>query len=194
MPPDFGGCLSRPAWAVECRPTASHSARSGFSVTASRYPVVSVRLCQRARPNRRATRRRGATVVEFALVAPLFLLFIFALFEFGRYIMVQQALTNAAREGSRTAALATTTSATRVRAAVDDGLHGVISSPSDVSPVTVTVVPESLSAILPGTKIKVSVEVDASDVSWLPAFSEAGMFRSLRVVGRLGATSTHARE
>lgn len=141
----------------------------------------------RAAPWGPAARRRGATVVEFAVVAPLFLLFIFALVEFGRYVMVEQALTNAAREGSRTAALATTKDTLRVRAAVGDGLRGVISSPSDVSPVTVTVVPESLSAIAPGTRIEVSVEVDASDVSWLPG----GLSR---IFGRLGATSTHARE
>ena len=60
------------------------------------------------------------------MVAPLFLLFIFALVEFGRYVMVEQALTNAAREGSRTAALATTKDTLRVRAAVDDGLRGVL--------------------------------------------------------------------
>jgi Flp pilus assembly protein TadG len=133
------------------------------------------------------SRRRGATVIEFAIVAPLFLLFIFALVEFGRYVMVTQALTNAAREGSRTAALATTMSTPRVRDAVDGGLRGVISSQADVSPVTVTVVPESLSAIAPGTEIEVSVEVDASAVSWLPGDLS-------RIFGRLGATSTHARE
>ena len=52
---------------------------------------------------RRSARRRrlGATVVEFAIVAPLLFLFIFAMIEFGRMVMVEQILTNAAREGAR---------------------------------------------------------------------------------------------
>ena len=86
-----------------------------------------MRLHDTERPIGQANARRGATVVEFAVVSPLFFLFIFGLIEFGRYVMVQQALTNAAREGSRTAALVTTTNPERVNAAVHDGLRGVFS-------------------------------------------------------------------
>ena len=46
------------------------------------------------------TKSRGVAAVEFALVAPLFLLFLFGMIEFGRMVMVQQVLTNASREGA----------------------------------------------------------------------------------------------
>jgi hypothetical protein len=49
-------------------------------------------------------RNRGATLVETALVLSLLLLFLFGIFEYGRYLMVMQMLANAAREGSRYAA------------------------------------------------------------------------------------------
>lgn len=40
-------------------------------------------------------------MVEFALVAPLFFLVIFAIIDFGRYVYYVQVLNNAAREGAR---------------------------------------------------------------------------------------------
>jgi Flp pilus assembly protein TadG len=51
---------------------------------------------------RRAARRSpGQTLVEFALVLPVFLLLLFAVIDGGRYIFVSSALSNAAREGAR---------------------------------------------------------------------------------------------
>src|SRR5690606_472052 len=49
--------------------------------------------------------RRGAAVVEFALISPLFFLLILGMVEYGRLVMVQQILTNASREGARMAVL-----------------------------------------------------------------------------------------
>ena len=54
---------------------------------------------QRSRATTRP--RRGATVVEAALVLPIVLMFIMGIFEYGRFVMMQQVLTNAAREGAR---------------------------------------------------------------------------------------------
>jgi hypothetical protein len=45
--------------------------------------------------------RRGQALVEFALVAPLFFLLLFAIIDFGRYVYYVQVLNNAAREGAR---------------------------------------------------------------------------------------------
>jgi Flp pilus assembly protein TadG len=45
--------------------------------------------------------RRGATAVEAAMVLPIFLIFLFGIMEYGRYVMMRQVLTNAAREGAR---------------------------------------------------------------------------------------------
>ncbi|MBI2823560.1 MAG: pilus assembly protein [Planctomycetia bacterium] len=49
--------------------------------------------------------RRGAAVVEFAIVAPIFFGFTLGMIEVGRGVMVQQILTNASREGARRAVL-----------------------------------------------------------------------------------------
>ena len=146
-----------------------------------------MRLRERRGRAHPARKRRGATLVEFAIVAPLMLLFVLMLIELGRYGMVKQALTNAAREGSRTASLATTTDTTAVDTAVENSLVGVISSQSDTSVVTITVTPSDLSTVPSGTPIEVVVALNASDVSWLPG----GL---LPDAGRLGATSSHVRE
>ncbi len=47
------------------------------------------------------SQRRGATLMETALVLPLCLLFILGVFEYSRYLMLLHLATNAAREGCR---------------------------------------------------------------------------------------------
>lgn len=57
-----------------------------------------------ARANRRTRGRpgwRGQALVEFALVAPVFFVMLFAIIDFGRYVYYVQILNNAAREGAR---------------------------------------------------------------------------------------------
>jgi Flp pilus assembly protein TadG len=51
----------------------------------------------------RTRRRRGQALVEFALIIPLFLLVLVAIFDLGRAVFAYNTLTNAAREGARTA-------------------------------------------------------------------------------------------
>ena len=117
------------------------------------------------RPPRRAAghRRRGATLVEFAIVAPLLLLFIFAVIEFGRMVMVHQIITNAAREGARRAILEQTT-AEEAHTIVSDYLTG-----SSVSGASVSLTPEQFDQVGFGTPVTVTVSVPFDDVSWLPA-------------------------
>jgi hypothetical protein len=52
---------------------------------------------------RRSRLRRGAVAAEAAIVLPIFILAMIGIIEFGRAIMVQQILVNAAREGARRA-------------------------------------------------------------------------------------------
>jgi Flp pilus assembly protein TadG len=51
----------------------------------------------------RSSGRRGQALVEFALVIPIFLLLLMALFDMGRAVFAFNTLTNAAREGARIA-------------------------------------------------------------------------------------------
>src|SRR4029077_3264030 len=52
---------------------------------------------------RRDRRGRGQALVEFALVIPIFLLLLIAIFDMGRAVFAYNTLTNAAREGARIA-------------------------------------------------------------------------------------------
>ncbi|MEZ5942312.1 MAG: TadE/TadG family type IV pilus assembly protein [Planctomycetaceae bacterium] len=66
------------------------------------------------RPRRTAgnqtERRTGAAMVETALVLPIMMMVILGIVEFGRAFMVCQLLTNAAREGGRSAVIPGSTS------------------------------------------------------------------------------------
>lgn len=53
-----------------------------------------------------ASDRAGATAIEFALLAPVFLVLLFGIIEIGRLIWVKQVLTEAAYSAARCAALA----------------------------------------------------------------------------------------
>ena len=54
---------------------------------------------------RRGKRRRGAAAVEFALVATVFFMFVFGIFEIGRLVMLRQIMGEACRQGARRAIL-----------------------------------------------------------------------------------------
>jgi Flp pilus assembly protein TadG len=99
-------------------------------------------------------------LVEFAVVAPLMILFTLGLIDMGRMTMVKQLLINASREGARAATLpgATTES---VRNDILDMLEssGVIGA--------VTMNPALLSEAAPGSNITVTVQAEANSVSWL---------------------------
>lgn len=60
----------------------------------------------------RQTNRRGAAVVEMAVILPVFMMVLLGIVEFGRAMMVTQIVSNAAREGARRAILNGSTNAT----------------------------------------------------------------------------------
>jgi Flp pilus assembly protein TadG len=101
--------------------------------------------------------------VEFAVVAPLFLLLVFGMIEYGRCILVQQMLTNASREGARRAVLDGTSTHD-----VDTIVNNYLSSAS-IAEATVTVVPDPPSDAQFGDPVTVTVQIPFEDVSWLPA-------------------------
>ena len=133
--------------------------------------------------------RRGAAVVEMAFVAPIFFVLILVLVEFGRMVMVQQAITNAAREGCRHAALATTQSRWAAHTKVRDLLTNTLPNANDSSEVRIDISPTAESTwddMESGVDITATVEVDYADVTWMPT----------RFLGDvvLGASSTMKRE
>ena len=107
-------------------------------------------------------KRRGAAVVEFAVIAPLFFLLVFGMIEFGRMVMVQQVLTNAAREGARIGVL-DGSSTSDVTTAVTTYL-----SNASIQGATVTVTPNPPSSAGYGDPVSVTVSVSFNQVSWLP--------------------------
>lgn len=54
---------------------------------------------------RRPPRRRGMTIVEAALVLSVFLMLLFGVFEYARFLMVLHVTSNAARDGARYASV-----------------------------------------------------------------------------------------
>ena len=106
--------------------------------------------------------RRGAAAVEFAVVAPVFVLLVFGMIEFGRMVMVQQMLTNAAREGARLGVIEGNTTAD-VQNRVDDYLEA-----ANITGATVTVTTLPPSGTDTGDRISVTVSIPFGQVSWLP--------------------------
>lgn len=69
--------------------------------------------------------RRGVAVVETSLVLGVAIMFVLALFDFGRVIMMQQLMENAVREGARQAIVSTSTMTTaQIQATVTNYLAG----------------------------------------------------------------------
>lgn len=97
------------------------------------------------------------------MVLPLFVLLVFGTIEFGRMVMVQQLITNAAREGARSAILDGATTAD-VTSAVTSYLTA-----SAVSGTSVVVSPDPPSSAPYGSSVTVRVSVPFDAVSWLPS-------------------------
>jgi hypothetical protein len=76
----------------------------------------------------RRKRQAGQTLVEFALVLPIFLLLVFGLIDVGRFVYTDATLSQAAREGARLAA----TEAPWVGVPIIPANPGCVASPSDI--------------------------------------------------------------
>ena len=75
-------------------------------------------------------RERGAAAVEFALIAPLFFILLFAIIDFGALLQNKITLTNAARVGARFGSLGTSKGPASQEKAREDAAHGLTSCPS----------------------------------------------------------------
>jgi len=106
--------------------------------------------------------------VEFAIVAPLLFMLVFGIIEFGRMLMVQQVLTNAAREGSRNAVLAGASNGS-VQTRVQDVLDG-----AGIAGYSVSVEPGDVSQAPADDPVTVTVSVPYANVSWVTGFLPLG--------------------
>lgn len=106
--------------------------------------------------------RRGAAAVEFAVVAPIFFLVVLGIIEFGRMAMVEQVITNAAREGARVGVIDGATHAT-----VEEKVRRYLAS-AGVTGATIDVSPDPPDSAGYGESVTVTVSVPFDDVSWLP--------------------------
>jgi Flp pilus assembly protein TadG len=106
-------------------------------------------------------RPRGASAVEMAIVAPVFVMLLLGQIESSRLGMVSQLLTTASREGCRVAVIYGSTQ-TDVQTRINSVLSG-----SGISVGTVTPSPSTWQNAAKGTAVTVSLSVPYSQVSWL---------------------------
>lgn len=124
--------------------------------------------------------RSGASAVEFAVVAPVFFLVVLGIIEFGRMVMVQQVITNAAREGARIAVLDGSTTV-KVTQRVNDYL-----SAARLAGATINVSPSPPSSAKYDEPVSVEVRIPFSAVSALarPFMSKATVLTANSVMRR----------
>ena len=110
--------------------------------------------------------RAGINVVEFAVVVPIFFLFVFGIIEIARGFMTTHLLTNAARAGCRLGILSGK-STDDIKTAVNTVLGQTITGFTT----TVTVNGKAVDASTAGSndEISVVVSVPVADISWVPA-------------------------
>ena len=107
----------------------------------------------------RNSRRRGATAVEFGIVAPIVFLFLFTLFEFARVDVIRHSIESAAYEGARSA-IVPNASADRARTAALQNLDAIMAINADV-----TINPAVITPLTP--EVTVTVEIPLDDNAWV---------------------------
>lgn len=88
------------------------------------------RFQKQNRVRRHGAARRGAAAVEFAIVAPVFLLLVLGSIDMCRLLMAQSVLTNASREACRVAILQDSTTAEVKEIAQRFSAAGMIANPT----------------------------------------------------------------
>jgi Flp pilus assembly protein TadG len=120
-----------------------------MKVTVNKFKVGNHRFGK----NRNSRFRRGAAVLETAIVMSLLIMLSFGTAEYGYFFFVKNMLMGAAREGAR-AAIASTSTNTNVTTAVANVMTAAHIASNQY---TVTTSPSSVSSATPGTAITVTV-------------------------------------
>jgi Flp pilus assembly protein TadG len=123
------------------------------------------------RSSRRRSDRRGATAVEFALVAPVFFLVLFAMFEFSRLNVLRHTADNAAYEGARVAMVPGATASEAVAEA--NRLLSIVGARG----ATVRVTPAVLTTATDRVTVSITIPLDQN--GWVvPRFTRASALQS----------------
>lgn len=121
------------------------------------------------------SRRRGAALLEFALVATMFLMLLMGMLQFGIYLSTTNSLWNLSREGARFASVQRSDATT-----VDDNNQKIadhVKKPSpdgmlppnvDSNKLTVTITPSDATKREKGSEVTVSLTYDMSDKIFVP--------------------------
>ncbi len=130
-----------------------------------------MRILCRQKTTRTRDKRRGVSLVEFSLVLPVFLLILFAGFEFARICLVRNAANNAAYQAARRVMVPGATVA-NANAEVSRLL-----SVFGVNQFTVTVNPSPIT--LATDRVTVSVNIPANQCGWItPRFTNSLTIRA----------------
>jgi Flp pilus assembly protein TadG len=114
----------------------------------------------------RANERHGASLVEFCLVIPIYIVIFFGMIDIARGFMVKALLDNAARVGCRTGSLQGKSNAD-VLASIKStfagqGINGTTAT------ITVNGNAVDVSSALSGDIVRVVITVPVGNVTWLP--------------------------
>ena len=115
---------------------------------------------------RHRVHRSGSAVVEFAMVLPAFLLFLFGLIEIGRAMMTASLLTEAARAGCRAGVLPSANNQA-VEGAIKSKVAGLGLGTPEVN-IEINGAAGEVASAQSRDEITVAVSVAYSDVTWLP--------------------------
>jgi Flp pilus assembly protein TadG len=122
--------------------------------------------------DRRRARRRATNVVEFAVIAPIYLMIVLGIIELGRGLMVTMLLFNGARIGARVGTLEGK-STTDIKGAVNDYLSSMGISGDAVTVDVNDNVTDAMNA-QQGDEITVIASISASKVTWVPGVQLVG--------------------
>lgn len=132
---------------------------------------------------RKAPRRRGTTIIEFAIVAPLLFLLFFASLEFCRVAMIRHTVDNAIYEGCRVGIIPGATAAE-----VHQETQRILNS-LGLNHASITVTPQTINSRTDEVTVRVVVPLD--DNSFVPNQFVAGgtIARELTLLREATATT-----
>lgn len=135
-------------------------------------------LSSSPRQQKLAASRRAAVIVEFALIAPLFVAFTLGMIELSRGIMVKQILSDAARRACRLGTLSGNNNSSLTNDIVKTLQDNNINSANVNVTILVNGVAADVSAAQRHDKITVQLSLPYADVAWVTPLILLGTIES----------------